>query len=86
MYRIEFRRKAIKELLRLSHQDQRRIADAIDQLAKNPRPPGCRHLRNREGWRIRVGTYRVLYTIEDERLLVLVFKIGHRREVYRVDR
>ena len=85
MYRIEFRRKAIKDLHRLSRQDQRRIADAIDQLAKNPRPPGSTQLRNRDGWRIRVGTYRVLYTIEDERLLVLVVKIGHRREVYRED-
>lgn len=85
MYRIEFRRNAIKELRRLSRQDQRRIADAIDQLAKNPRPPGSTHLRNRDGWRIRVGTYRVLYIIEDERLLVLVIKIGHRREVYRED-
>ena len=76
---------AIKELRRLSRQDQRRIAHAIDQLAENPRPPGSIHLRNRDGWRIRVGTYRVIYSIEDERLLVLVVKIGHRREVYRED-
>lgn len=85
MYRIEFRRQAAKQLSRLGRQDQERIAKAIDELAKNPRPASSRQLRGREGWRIRVGVYRILYRIEDERLLVLVLKIGHRREVYRGD-
>ncbi len=83
MYRVEFRRKAAKQLSRLGRQDQERIAKTIDELAENPRPAGSRQLWHREGWRIRVGDYRVLYRIEDDRLLVLVVKIGYRREVYR---
>ena len=83
VYRIEIRRQAIKELARIERKDGEKIAAAIDELAYNPRPAGCKKLRNREGWRIRVGEYRVLYGIEEERLVVLVVRIGHRREVYR---
>jgi mRNA interferase RelE/StbE len=48
-----------------------------------PRPPGCKKLRNGVDWRIRVGVYRIVYRIEQEQLLVLVIRIGHRKEVYR---
>jgi len=82
-YRIEIRRQAIKDLARIERKDRQKIAAAIDELAQNPRPVGCKRLRNREGWRIRIGEYRVLYSIKEERLLVLVVRIGHRREVYR---
>ena len=55
----------------------------IDALAREPEAGGCTKLKAGQRWRIRVGDYRILYTIEDRRLVVLVIKIGHRREVYR---
>ncbi|RLE22907.1 MAG: type II toxin-antitoxin system RelE/ParE family toxin [Acidobacteria bacterium] len=52
-------------------------------LTENPRPPGCRKLSGRPAWRIRIGSYRVIYEIHDDRLLVFVVAIGARREIYR---
>ncbi len=83
MYRVEIRRQAVKVLSRIDRRDRRRIQQAIDGLAENPRPAESKKLRSRDGWRLRVGVYRILYRIEKERLLVLVVKIGHRRDVYR---
>lgn len=61
-----------------------RIAATIDALAGDPRPSGCRKLAGTDRlYRVRVGDYRVVYEIHDDRLLVLVIKLGHRREVYR---
>ena len=82
-YRVEIRKQASKELSRIGLEDRRRIARAIEGLAESPRPVGCRKLRDREGWRIRVGDYRVLYQIEQGRLVVVVVRIGHRKDVYR---
>lgn len=65
----------------------RRIASAIDGLASNPRPEGARALQGEATvLRLRVGDYRILYTINDDVLLVLVVRVGHRREVYRLTR
>lgn len=83
-YRIEVRPRAEKELAALPQDAQRRIVRAIDALAEDPRPAGCVALRGGEGLlRIRVGVYRVVYLVEHDRLVVLVVRIGHRREVYR---
>lgn len=83
-YRIEVRPRAEKELAALPRDAQRRIVRAIDGLAEDPRPAGCVALRGGEGlFRIRVGVYRVVYLVEDDRLVVLVVRVGHRREVYR---
>ena len=82
-YKIEIRRQATKDLARIERKYRQKIIAAIDELAHNPQPAGCKKLRNREGWRVRVGEYRILYSIEEERLLVLVVRIGHRREAYR---
>ncbi|HTG61774.1 MAG TPA: type II toxin-antitoxin system RelE/ParE family toxin [Terriglobia bacterium] len=60
-----------------------RVRDAIYALAENPRPPGCLKLSGREGWRIRVSSYRVIYEIGDAQQTVTVLHIGHRRDVYR---
>jgi mRNA interferase RelE/StbE len=61
-----------------------RLAAKLEALAENPRPAGVTKLQGEaNAWRIRVGDYRVLYTIEDRRPVVLVIKIGHRRDVYR---
>lgn len=56
---------------------------AIAALAENPRPQGCIKLTDRDGWRIRVGSYRVIYEISDGQLLVTVIRVGNRRDIYR---
>lgn len=84
-YRVQFKPAAERDLARIKDQATlRRIARAIDALAANLRPAGARALRGGESiLRIRVGGYRILYTIEDAVLLVLVIGVGHRRDVYR---
>jgi mRNA interferase RelE/StbE len=82
-YRIEFLVSASKQLASIAPVHQRRIAARIDSLAMNPRPPGSEKLQGSNRFRIRVGDYRVIYQLEDERLVVLVVRIGHRREIYR---
>lgn len=82
-YRIEIKRSAAKELRKIKSQiDRQRIIERISSLAENPRPPGCQKLSGHEAYRIRQGVYRILYTIEDEVLIVTVIKVGHRRDVY----
>lgn len=83
-YRIEVSATAEKQIRKLDKADQIRVLRAIQNLAKEPRPPGTRKLRGYEDvYRIRVGTYRILYSIESGRLLIIVLKVGHRRDVYR---
>ena len=83
-YRIEFKPSAAKEFSQLPKNIQKRITAKVNTLADNPRPRGVEKLEGRENrYRIRVGDYRVTYEIHDEVLLVLVVRIGHRREVYR---
>jgi mRNA interferase RelE/StbE len=83
-YRIELKRSAERDLAALEHRDRLRVARKIDALANNPRPPDAEKLKGPERlWRIRAGDYRVIYTIRNKVLLVLVIRIGHRREVYR---
>lgn len=81
-YEIELRPAAVRALKRIDRQDRGRIQGAIALLAANPRPPGAKALRGRDGLRIRVGSYRILYTIQDSRLLIVVVTLGHRRDVY----
>ncbi len=84
LYRIEVKPSAQKELGKLPQAVRKRIAAQIDTLAANPRPRGVKKLADQQNvYRVRVGDYRVLYTIEDDALLVLIVSIGHRREVYR---
>jgi len=83
-YVVAYDPKAVKELGRLEKPVVRRIVTAVDELAHQPRPAGSRRLVGHEGlWRIRVGDYRVVYTIRDAELLVLALRIGHRGNVYR---
>jgi mRNA interferase RelE/StbE len=82
VYEIEVRPAALRALRRIDRKDQARIRGAIALLAADPRPPGAKALRGREGLRIRIGNYRVIYTIEDDRLVVVVVALGHRRDVY----
>ena len=82
-YSLSILRRAQKELAQISQGDYARIVEAIHGLAENPRPAGCRKLVGREGWRIRIGDFRVIYEIDDRQLLVVVLHIGNRRDVYR---
>lgn len=84
MYAIEFVPSAARELAALDQVMKRRVARRIDQLAVEPRGGGAVKLRGADDvWRARIGHYRLLYRIEDDRLIVLVIKIGHRRDVNR---
>lgn len=81
-YRIELRPAAVRALKKLDPPVHRRMQGAIALLAKDPRPPGARALRGRPGFRVRVGDYRIVYTVHDDVLLVVVITVGHRRDVY----
>jgi mRNA interferase RelE/StbE len=84
MYRVLLERAVEKDLNRLAAQIHGRIITAIQTLAHDPRPPGCRKLAgSKNDWRIRVGDYRVVYEIADEIRIVRVNRVRHRREVYR---
>ena len=80
---IELRPAALRALKRVDRQDQPRIQGAIALLAADPRPPGAKALQGCDALRIRVGDYRTIYTVQDNRLLVIVVTLGHRREVDR---
>lgn len=81
-YRVELTAGAAKQLRKLDPQTGRRIRGAIELLAVDPRPPAARQLRGRPGYRVRVGDHRLIYTIDDGVLLILVLRLGHRRDVY----
>jgi mRNA interferase RelE/StbE len=82
-YSLSILRRAQKELAQISQGDYERLVEAIRGLAENPRPVGCRKLAAREGWRIRVGAFRVIYEIDDGQRSVTVLHVGNRRDVYR---
>jgi mRNA interferase RelE/StbE len=83
-YKIELTAAARRSLNSLPRAIAKRIDAKILGLGQNPRPPDAKKLRDRDGlMRTRVGDYRILYRVEDKRLVVLVVRIGHRREVYR---
>lgn len=81
-YRIKLRPAAVRALKHIDHHDRDRIRGAIALLGKEPRPPGAKVRQGRLGLRIRVGNYRIIYTIQDDVLLVVVVTLGHRRDVY----
>ena len=83
-YDIEITSAAHRDLKSLARDVLRRVDTKILGLADNPRPPGSKLLRGQERlYRVRVGDYRIIYQIEDDRLVVLVVRVRHRREVYR---
>ena len=83
MYRVEFRPAALRALRHIDARDHDRIRGAIALLAQDPRPPGMVKLRGRDGYRVRVGNYRIIYTIQDDLVLMATLTIGQRRDVYR---
>lgn len=82
-YKLAFKRSVAKDLRAIPNKDVARLLERIETLKDNPRPSGCEKLSGEEKYRLRQGTYRIVYQIEDDALVVVVVKIGHRREVYK---
>jgi mRNA interferase RelE/StbE len=81
-YRVELRPAAVRALRKLDPPIRRRVQGVIALLAHDPRPPAARALQGRPGLRVRVGDYRIIYTVHDDVLLIVVVALGHRREIY----
>ena len=83
-YAVRFKPSADKEIKSLPAALQQRVVAAIDKLAENPRPRGCKKVKGPgDLWRICVGDYRVIYAIADELLIVTIVRVAHRKDVYR---
>ncbi|MCK4700248.1 MAG: type II toxin-antitoxin system RelE/ParE family toxin [Bacteroidales bacterium] len=82
-YKICIKPSAAKELKKIPKKVLQKVVGKIKGLAFDPRPPGCEKLSSEERFRIRQGDYRIVYTIEDEKLIVIVVKIGYRRDDYK---
>ena len=84
MYQINITMHALKEISSLPNKVSKQISLTIDNLAENPRPTGCKKLKGAKDylWRIRVGDYRVIYSIEEEVKIIDIKKVGHRKDIY----
>ena len=82
-YRIEFAKGVRKDFKGIPKNDANRILKKIESLSENPRPPESKKLTNDDSHRIRIGNYRVIYDIQNDVLIVLVLKVGNRKDVYR---
>lgn len=82
-YKIFFKESVEKDLRSIPKKNLKKILLRIETLAKDPRPPGQEKLSGQERYRIRQGTYRIIYSIQDQELTVWVIKVGHRKDVYR---
>lgn len=83
-YRVLIKRSAVGEIESIPQKKERqRIVRRIEQLANDARPPGCQKLSGQNRYRIRQGSYRIVYGIEEKELVVYVVKVGHRKDVYR---
>ena len=81
-YRLDISRSAIKELEELPGSVIERVREKIRALSSEPRPPGSKKLRDRRDWRVRVGDYRILYTIDDSQRVIDIGAIRHRSKAY----
>ena len=81
-YQLIIKPKVIKVLEKINEPDYSAIKASIYNLADNPRPPGCKKLKGRDGYRIRAGDYRIIYNIFDKTLTIDVVNLGHRKDIY----
>ncbi|MBJ7901333.1 MAG: type II toxin-antitoxin system RelE/ParE family toxin [Cyanobacteria bacterium RI_101] len=81
-YSLTIKTSAVKALSQLPKQDYEKVRNAIQELAKAPRSSGCKKLKGRDGWRIRVGVYRVIYQIDDPNQSIRILNVGHRKNIY----
>jgi mRNA interferase RelE/StbE len=82
-YNILVKPSAVKEIVAIPHKDRIRIIQKIQGLANIPRPQGCEKLAGENRYRIRQGVYRIVYSVSEKELHVVVVKVGHRRDVYK---
>ena len=82
-YNVVVTDKVRKIILKLPPLVAAKIENSLFELEENPRPTGCKKLKGRSGYRIRVGDYRIIYEIEDNILRVIVIDLGHRKDIYR---
>ena len=83
IYKIEVPNSVVKQLKKIPENDRKRIVKAIDSLASLPLPSDVKKLKGYEFYRIRSGDYRIIYSIENKKLVILIIKVAHRKEVYR---
>jgi mRNA interferase RelE/StbE len=82
VYKIYFRRSVLKDIEKIQKRELQRIIKRIKTLAHDPRPQGCEKISGQERFRIRQGSYRIIYSVQDDELTVWIVKIGHRRDIY----
>ena len=82
-YKIYFRQSVLKDLAKIPKRELQRIIKRIEKLSADPRPRGCEKISGQDRFRIRQGSYRIVYSIQDDELTIWVVKIGHRRDIYR---
>ena len=83
-YELLIKPSAVKEIERIDGKSNRhRIVQRIQDLAADPRPPGCEKLTRQERYRLRQGSYRIVYAVDDDQRTVLIVKVGHRKDIYR---
>lgn len=82
-FKIFFKKSVEKDLAVIPVKDLRRVLQRIEMLIQNPRPPDCEKLTGQNRFRIRQGRYRILYSIQDQELVVIVVKVAHRKDAYR---
>ncbi|NOS90672.1 MAG: type II toxin-antitoxin system RelE/ParE family toxin [Cyclobacteriaceae bacterium] len=82
-YQINLTKHAAKQLDKLPINISELLYKSISKLSDHPRPNGCKKLKGRDGYRIRIGDYRIIYTIEDNILTIVIIDIGHRKDIYR---
>lgn len=82
VYKLFIEKAVFKQLKNIPERDYKKIITSISALANNPRPPGCKKLKGRPGYRIREGVYRVIYEINDKILTVTIIEAGNRKDIY----
>lgn len=82
MYKVIAERRAAKEINSLPHEIIQEIISSIEKLKSNPRPHGVKKLVGEDGWRIRIRTHRILYTINDKEMLITIYRVKHRKDAY----
>ena len=82
MYQVVIEKQVQKQLAKIPPPNYNKVVSVLQDLANNPRPQGCKKLKGRQGFRVRVGDYRIIYNINDNILTVFILAIGNRRDVY----
>jgi len=83
-YDVEFKKSAVKTLKRIPRNDQIKISKVIKKLARNPRTQNCLKLADSRYYRVRCGYYRIIYDIQDKKLVIIILKVGHRKDIYQI--